>query len=194
MTTIQFVTTNAGQLTTKGFDVDFSWRPPVDGLRFTGAVAYTDAKFTKKFITGTGPDGVAGTADDPNIDGRRAARAPEFSGNIAFDYTAPLSDALELGLSGNLAYSGKYYTRQENVADYQQPAYATIDASISVGAPDGRWKLALIGNNITNKIFVNTSGGRPFLAGAGNGLPIGDDEVFTVNRGRQVFVQGTVKF
>lgn len=193
-TTIQFVTTNAGQLTTKGIDVDFSWRPPVEGLRFSGSLAYTDAKFTRDFFTGTGPDGVLGTADDPNIRGRRAARAPEFAGNIAFDYAAPISDALELGLSGNVAYSGSYYTRQENVADYQQPAYATIDASISIGAPDGKWRLALIGNNITDKIFVNTSGGRPFLAGPGNGLPIGDDEVFTVNRGRQVFVQASFKF
>ena len=134
--------------------------------------------------------------------GRRAARAPEFAGNIAFDYTAPLGDSLELGLSGNVAYSGSYYTRQENVKDYQQPGYATIDGSISVGAPDGRWKLALIGNNITNKIFVNTSGGRPFLAppggygtpGTPNFVPEGDDEVFTVNRGRQIFIQGSVKF
>jgi len=193
-TTIQFVTANAGQLTTKGIDVDWSWRPPVDGLRFSGALAYTDAKFTKKFITGTGPDGIAGTADDPDINGRRAARAPEFSGSVAFDYSTPISKSLELGLSGNLAYSGKYYTRQENFTDYQQPAYATIDASISISAPDSKWKLALIGNNITDKIFVNTSGGRPFLAGPGNGLPIGDDEVFTVNRGRQVFIQGSVKF
>ena len=193
-TTIQFVTTNAGQLSTKGIDVDFSWRPPVDGLRLFGSLAYTNAKFTRDFFTGTGPDGVLGTADDPNIRGRRAARAPEFAGNIAFDYTAPLSDALELGLSGNVAYSGKYYTRQENFTDYQQPAYATIDASISVGAPDGKWRLALVGNNITDKIFVNTSGGRPFLAGPTNGLPIGDDEVFTINRGRQIFIQGSFKF
>lgn len=193
-TTIQFVTANAGQLTTKGIDLDFSWRPPVDGLRFSGTAAYTNAKFTKDFITGTGPDGIAGTADDPNIKGRRAARAPRFAGNVAFDYTTPMSDALELGLSGNLAYSGKFYTRQENFSDYQQPAYATIDGSISIGAPGGKWKLALIGNNITDKIYVNTSGGRPFLAGPNNGLPVGDDEVFTVNRGRQVFIQGSVKF
>ena len=201
-TTIQFITSNAGELTTKGIDMDFSWRTPVDGLRFTGSAAYTNAKFTKDFITGTGPDGIAGNADDPNINGRRAARAPRFAGNIAFDYTAPLGDSLELGLASNLAYSGAYYTRQENVADYIQPAYATLDAQISVGAPDGRWKLALIGNNVTNKIFVNTSGGRPFLAGPGGlgtpgsatYVPQGDDEVFTVNRGRQVFVQASFKF
>jgi iron complex outermembrane recepter protein len=55
--------------------------------------------------------------------------------------------------------------------------------------------MALIANNLTDKIFVNTSGGRPFLAGPNNvGLPIGDDEVFTVNRGRQIFIQGSVKF
>jgi iron complex outermembrane receptor protein len=193
-TTIQFVTTNAGQLTTKGIDLDFGWRTPIEGLRFTGALAYLDAKYTKRFITGTGTDGIAGTADDPDINGRRAARAPEFAGNLAFDYTTPLSDALELGLSGNVAYSGSYFTSQNTFTDYKQPAYATVDGSISIGAPGGKWKLALIANNITDKIFVNTSGGRPFLAGANKGLPVGDDEVFTVNRGRQIFIQGSVKF
>jgi iron complex outermembrane receptor protein len=186
-TTIQFITTNAGEVTTKGVDVDFSWRSPVQGLRFTGAAAYTNAKYTKDFFTQGGGAG-------PNIRGRDAARAPRFAGNIAFDYTAPLGDSLELGLASNLAYSGTYFTRQEAFTDYKQPAYATVDAQISVGAPDGKWKLALIGNNITDKIFVNTSGGRPFLAGPGLGLPVGDDEVFTVNRGRQVFVQASFKF
>ncbi|MBX9883786.1 MAG: hypothetical protein K2X68_02310 [Novosphingobium sp.] len=60
----------------------------------------------------------------------------------------------------------------------------------------------MIGNNITDKIFVNTSGGRPFLAppggygtpGTANYVPQGDDQVFTVNRGRQVFIQGSFKF
>ncbi len=200
--TIQFITANAGQLTTKGIDVDFSWRSPVQGLRFTGALAYTDAKFTKRFIAGTGPDGLAGTADDPDLNGRRAARAPEFAGNLAFDYTTPLSDALELGASGNVAYSGSFFTGQNFLNDYRQKAFATIDGSISIGAPDGKWKLALIGNNITDKIFVNTSGPRPFLAGRGGlgtpgtatFVPEGDDQVATVNRGRQVFIQGTIKF
>ncbi len=201
-TTIQFITANAGEVTTKGVDVDFSWRTPIDGLRFTGAAAYTNAQFTGRFITGTGADGIAGTADDPNIDGRRAARAPRFAGNIAFDYTAPIGDSLEFGISSNLAYSSKYFTRQENVRDYVQPAFATVDGAISIGAPDGKWKLAVVANNLTDKIIVNTSGGRPFLAppgglgtpGTANFVPQGDDEVFTVNRGRQVFVQASFRF
>jgi iron complex outermembrane recepter protein len=186
--TIQFITANAGEVTTKGIDVDFSWRTPVDGLRFTGAAAYTNAQFTDRFITGTGPDGIGGNADDPNIDGRRAARAPRFAGNIAFDYTAPIGDSLEFGLGGNVSYSGKYFTRQERFTDYVQPAYATVDGVISLGAPGGKWKLSVIANNLTDKIIVNTSGGRPFLNATG------DDEVFTVNRGRQVFVQAAVRF
>jgi len=199
-TTIQFITTNAGEVTTKGIDVDFSWRPPVDGLRFTGAAAYTNAEFTGTFITGTGPDGIAGTADDPNIDGRRAARAPRFAGNIAFDYTAPLSDALEFGMSGNFAYSGSDYTRQENVADYIQPSFATIDGSTrsvrltAGGAGADR-------QQHHQQDLRQHLGGRPSAGPGGLGtpgsatfVPQGDDEVFTVNRGRQVFIQGTVKF
>ena len=189
--TINFITSNAGALTTKGIDVDFGWRTPVEGLSFTGALAYTDAKFTKDFIVGA-----------ENLRGRRAARAPEFSGNLAFDYTRPLSDKLDLGLSGNVAYSGKYFANNGFNNDFIQSAYATVDGTISIGAPGGKWKLALIATNITDKIFVNTAGPRPFLAGP-NGIgtrgspgfvPPGDDIVNTVNRGRQVFIQGSVRF
>lgn len=190
-TTIQFVTSNAGQLTTKGFDLDFNWRTPVEGLRIMGSAAYTDAKFTKQFLVGAS-----------DLNGRRAARAPEFSGNIAFDYTTPISSSLDFGMSGNVAYSGSYITANSALDDDVQSAFATVDASVSISAPDKRWKLAVVGNNLTDKIYVNTSGGRPFLAppgglgtpGTATFVPEGDDKVYTVNRGRQVFIQATVKF
>ena len=193
-TTIQFVTLNAGQLTSKGVDVDWAWSTPLEGLNLSGAVAYTDTKFSKTFLTDSGPDGIAGNADDTNLDGRAAARAPKFSGNIAFDWTIPMGDSFEFGLSGNALYSGSYFTNEDTLTDLRQKSYVTLDGAISVGDPDGRWKFSLIGNNITNRIWVNTSGGRPFLAGPGIGLPVGDDLIVTQNRGRQVFVEAAFKF
>ena len=73
---------------------------------------------------------------------------------------------------------------------------ATLDGSIAIADPDGTWKLSLIGVNLTDEIYVITSGGRPFLAAPGNvnGLPAGDDMVFTQNRGRQVFVEASFRF
>lgn len=184
-TTVQFQTFNASQLTTKGIDIDFAWRTPLDGLSFSGAVAYTDAKFSKPFISTSGQD----------LDGRRAARAPEFAGNIAFDWAIPMGDSFQVGLNGNLQYSGSYFTAQTGLNDYRQPSFVTVDGAISVGDPDGKWKLSLIGVNLTDKIITNTSGGRPFLAPPNPfGIPTGDDLVVTQNRGRQVFVEASFKF
>lgn len=184
-TIIQFQTFNASQLTSKGVDVEWAWQTPVDGLNFSGALAYTDAKFTDTFVTTSGED----------LDGRRAARAPEFAGNIAFDWTIPMSDSLELGLNGNAQYTGSYFTNEDSTTDIKQDSYVTLDGSISVGDPDGKWKLSLVGVNLTDEIWINTSGGRPFLAPANNfGIPVGDDQVVTQNRGRQVFVEASFKF
>ena len=189
-TTIQFRTFNASELTTKGVDVDFSWRTPLEGLSLNGALAYTDAKFTKSLLSEiTGEE----------LKGRRAARAPEWAGNIGFDFSAPLGENLEFGLNGNFQFSSSYFTTTTARKDFKQGAYSTIDGGISVGDPDGKWKLSLIGINITDKVVATTSGGRPFLNGVAQGvgataIPVGDDLNVNYNRGRQVFVEASFKF
>ena len=192
-TKIQYQTFNASELTTKGIDIEWAWSTPVEGLNFSGAMGYTDAKFSKEFIT-LDPDGLPSSGDETDLDGRSAARAPEFAGNIAFDWTIPFNDSVELGMNGNLLYSSSYFTNQQTLTDLKQDSYVTVDGSVSVGHPDGKWRLSLIGVNLTDKIWTNTSGGRPFLAGPGLGLPIGDDLNITQNRGRQVFVEARFKF
>lgn len=191
--TIQFLTFNASELTTKGVDVDFSWRTPLEGLSLNGALAYTDAKFTKP---------LASQIDGRPLEGRRAARAPEWAGNVGFDFTAPLGESLEFGLNGNFQFSSSYFTTTTALNDFKQGAYSTIDGGISVGDPDGKWKLSLIGINIGNKIVATTSGGRPFQAplggygtlGTPTYVPQGDDLNVNYNRGRQVFVEASFKF
>ena len=185
-TTIQFQTFNASQLTSQGLDIEWAWATPVEGLNISGAFAYTDAEFTAPFVTTSGED----------INGREAARAPDFAGNVAFDFTTPINDDFEFGLSGNLQFTDSYFTNEDSLTDLRQDSYVTIDGSISIGDPDGSWKFSLVGVNLTDEIWVNTSGGRPFLAPAGNplGLPVGDDLVVTQNRGRQVFLEGTFRF
>lgn len=225
-TTVQFVTFNASELTSKGADLDFAWNSPVEGLRFSGGLAYTAAKFTKDLNITRNPDAayfpndprlpanacapqVPGVVCAPglvipteNLKGRTVSRAPKFAGNIAFDWTAPVSDGLAFGLNGNMTYSSSYWTannsnftiEQRPFGDFKQKGYVTFDGSISVSDPDKKWKLALVGVNLTNKAYVLTSGTRPFAAAAGTNLPRGDDLVVNMNRGRQVFVEASFKF
>ncbi|MEP2989162.1 MAG: TonB-dependent receptor [Parasphingorhabdus sp.] len=187
---IQFNTFNAGELTTQGIDVDWSWRTPVEGLRLSGALAYLDSAFSDTFI---GTDGT-------DFNGRAAPRAPEFSGNIAADWFIPAGDNFEIGLSGNVAYSGSYFTGQSTAADIVQGDFITLDGAISVGDPDGKWKLSLVGSNLTDKQFITSAGPRPFLNGPVGaptsfvGIGPGDDQTVTLTRGRTVAAEISFKF
>ncbi|MFN2100047.1 TonB-dependent receptor [Altererythrobacter sp. MF3-039] len=182
-----FSTFNAGETTTKGIDIDWRWVTPVDGLNLSGAIAYLDAAFSDTFISVNGTD----------LDGRDAARAPKWSGNVAMDWDIPLGNSLELGLNSVVSYTDDYFTTTTNptaldpatgIGDFVQDSYFLVDASVSVGAPDDSWKLSLIGTNLFDTIFVNTSGAPPF------GFPGTDDLLVTLNRGRQVFVEAAFKF
>jgi iron complex outermembrane receptor protein len=216
-TTVQFVTFNASELTSKGADLDWAWTTPVEGLRFSGGLAYTSAKFTDDLFIGRNPDTQFAESDPArnpalreNLRGRQASRAPKFSGNVAFDWEVPVSDSLAFGLNGNMAFASSYWTANNSnftieerpFGDFKQDGYVTFDGSISIGAPDKTWKLSLVGVNLTDKAYVLTSGTRPFAAGAtGLGtpgsatfVPRGDDLVVNMNRGRQVFVEASFKF
>lgn len=183
-----FTTFNAGETTTKGIDIDWRWFTPVAGLTVSGALSYLDAAFTDTFVSVQGLD----------LDGREAARAPDWSGNVAVDWDIPLSSSLSLGFNSVVSYTDDYFTTTTNPTafdpvsspggDLVQDGFFTIDGAVSIGDPSGSWKLSLIGANLTNKIFVNTSAPPPF------GAPGTDDRLVTLNRGRQVFVEVGFKF
>ncbi|QUD90415.1 TonB-dependent receptor [Phenylobacterium montanum] len=177
---VQFHTTNAGELTSRGADLDFRWLTPIDGLSFFGALAYTDATYTKSFV----PDPVSGA----DLKGRASSGAPKWSGNVAANYHAPVGNSYRFDLTGNLQFKTSYYTRDGSPSDYVQGSSATFDLASSIGPDSGRWALALVGTNLTDKRTVTSSGPRPFLPASG------DDVILNLSEGRKVFVQASFKF
>lgn len=188
---IQFQTSNASELTSKGLELDMNWASPIDGLSFFGTLALTDTKYTAPF------DPNPNNADTTeNIQGRKSSRAPSWAGNVAFDYRKPMGNALEFGLTGNVAFSSSYWTNEDSLFDTKQKSYAAFDLTVSLGDADGMWQFAFIGRNLTDKRVITTSGDRPFLLSPGNafGLPSGDDEVWNLTRGRQLFFEAKFKY
>lgn len=175
---VQFETLNASEVTTQGVEVDWRLLTGVDGLTLSGAASLLDAEFSEAFATSEGTD----------LKGRNAPRAPDFAGNFAVDYRTSVSNSLDLGMSGNVAYVGTYFLDQGGLDDPQQDSYVTLDAAISLSAPDAGWQVSLAATNLTNKIWNNTSSGRPFIP-AGS-----DDTVVTQNRGRQIFLEAKMAF
>jgi iron complex outermembrane receptor protein len=177
---IQFLTTNAGEVTTKGVDLDWRWATPLDGLNLYGSMTLLSNKYTAPFD----PNPLDGVPQ--NLQGRDGLQSPDFSGNMAFDYRVPLGDALEFGLNGNARFSSSFFT---NFSDTRQKSYWTFDLAASIGDPEGRWQLSVIGTNLTDKRYLESSGPRPFLQAG-----VGDDNILTFSRGRQVSLEASFKF
>ena len=197
--TVQFSTSNAGELISQGLELDFTWLPDVDGLSIYGAVSFLDAEFSDSFI----PEPPAGITDPAiiaqyDLDGRAVSQAADYAFNVGMDYESNLADTgLIWGLGLNTSYSDEYETQNEDPIGFIQDSHWLLNARIFVGADDGRWTLSLMGNNLTDELVVTTSGGRPFADTSNNTLLPGgvglSDTVLNYNRGRQLFAQFEVR-
>ncbi len=196
--TIQFSTSNAGELVSQGFELDFTWLPEVEGLSIYGALSILDAEFSDSFI----PEPPAGMTDPAiiaqyDLDGRAVSQASDYAFNVGFDYEAALSDGMIWGLGVNTSFSDEYETQNEDPIGFVQDSFWLLNARVFVGAADGRWTLSLMGNNLTDELYVTTSGGRPFADVSNNTLLPGgvgfSDTVLNYARGRQIFAQFEVR-
>jgi len=197
---------NAAESDVKGAELDFNYLTPVQGLSINGAVAYNDAKYSsfRDVQCYNGQTAAMGCvfrpiAADPSVSafqqdltGHVLPRAPEWSLAAGFNFETPVGDALMLGLTGGVNYTSSYDADVTAHPYSRQPSYTLVDASVRVGDADGRWELALIGRNLTNKWYIAASNDVPFTGGeAGSGLLA--DRFATVSRGREVLLRLSMK-
>ena len=197
--TIQFSTTNAGELVSQGLEADFTWLPDVDGLSIYGAVSVLNAEFSDSFI----PEPPAGITDPAviaqyDLDGRTTSGAADFAFNVGLDYAVALNDGIEWGFGLNTSFTDEYETQNEDPVGFVQDSFWLLNARVFVGSTDGRWSVSLMGNNLTDELYVTTSGGRPFADTSNNTLLPGgvglSDTVLNYGRGRQLFLQFETNF
>lgn len=174
---INFITLNASEILSQGVDLDFKWRTPVDGLTVSSTVNFLDAAYTDTFIPFT-----------TDLDGREARLAPDWTGNVGFDWAIPLGD-WSLTLNGNARFSSSYFVAANTLDDPRQDSYVTFDAGISLSPPSENFSLNLSALNVTDELYVTQSTGRPFLEAG-----VGDDVVESFNRGRQVFLTASFQY
>ncbi len=206
--TISFNIDNAGLVKQKGAELEANFRA-TDVLTLHGAMAYVHNRFsdfTGQCYSYTFPTGTvrATAVPPPNcsflnatsltlqqvFDGRAPARSPDLSGNSGFDVAVPFGK-LKLDLTGDAYYSGSYYAADTLAGPTLQHAYFTYNASAGVGDIDGRWKISLIGRNLSNKYYVLYAVDRT----GGTGVPgsIGEQRG-AVSRGRELTLEGELRF
>ncbi len=142
-----------------------------------------------------------------DLSGYPLVRAPDWTLTGGFHYTMPVGNEMKIGLGSDIQYSSKYTTilGLAKIRPYfYQKAYAKINANISLSAQDDRWELALIGNNLTNKMNVNAQSGVAaegnlffvggITGGPGRGAAGLDEQIGFLDRGRELWIRLTVKF
>jgi iron complex outermembrane receptor protein len=156
--------TNAGDVTTEGVSLDFLARP-FDALSLSGGIAYTDAKVDRWF---TPPN------QKPQVrDGTQLALAPTWKGSLAADYTMELGN-FNVVPSLLFSYIGDQYGELNEPAPLLMPAYSTLDLAVAISDKEGRYRLTLFANNLTDESYavLTTSTGANPTAGTAPRLQI----------------------
>jgi iron complex outermembrane receptor protein len=173
---IQFATFNASELTTKGAELDFHWTTPIDNLSFRGAIALTDADYTKEFIQVDGQD----------LNGNPRERSADVAWYLGSSYEIDAGGGWWVGLSTDVRYSSGY-PLEGRVGAFEQDAFTLLDAAVRLYTGESRWEIAVIGKNLTDKTYAFSEGSRP---GAVPSVPGGlQDRVTTTSLGREILLQ-----
>jgi len=140
------ISTNAGEATAKGAEIELDWAP-TDKLLITGRASITDAEFGDYTIG----EPVSGTSN--NLDGGRVPLSPDATFGLGVLYDIDLAGGT-LSPSGNLYYSSSYSTNDVDYAFGEQDSYAKLDLRLTY-ADDNDWFVEVFGDNITDEAILN---------------------------------------
>lgn len=150
--------TNAGQVSTRGFELDASFRPVAD-LNFAGGIAYTDAHVDQF----NAAPGAAASAIIPS--GTPLGFAPKWKGNLSADYrwrTAGAVDVL-LGVQGSYQSSELSLFAPDPVQRRLGTigAYGLVNVSVALADKADHYRLTFQVRNIADQSFAAliTNGG-----------------------------------
>ena len=175
--------TNAGDISTRGAELDFVFRPVTD-LNLSGGVAYTDARVDLF----KAPPGSAATNIVPS--GTQLAYAPKWKGSLAVDYRWRTGGAVDFQLGAQ----GSFQSSQLSLFDPSQvirdagriKAYGLVDLSAGIVSADDRFRLTVQVKNVFDQSFA---------AAITNGGPGGGYRYLIPREADRYFgVTGTVKF
>ncbi|WP_068084759.1 TonB-dependent receptor [Novosphingobium rosa] len=190
---LTYVTQNAASTVSQGVEFESSLRL-TPSTTLNGTAAYTDAHFESftraQCYTGqTVAQGCVPTSGSTgfvqNLSGRAVYRAPSWIASAGITQQIPLSAKFKTSLNADLRYSSGYYTGLNlNPLSYQ-PGYTVVNAGVRLSSQDDRYSLAVIGRNLTNRIYGTL----------GIDKPGGVGEVFTVaGEPRAVVLQVELKY
>lgn len=161
---------NAGQVSSRGVEADFTARP-VPALTITGAAAYIDAKIDDF----TCPPGANVACD---VDGKTLPFSPKWKLNVRATYRIDLSSTMQLELSSDYNWRSEVQFSINQTPDTIQNAYGIWNADVALVTADG-WRAALLVKNIADESYASVL--STFGAGVVRYVPRDDRRYFGVD-------------
>jgi len=149
---------NAGQVQTKGVEVDFAARVTPQ-LTLNAGVAHTLARVKNFFC----PPGATASCD---INGKPLPFAPDWKANLRAKYIMPIGQrmAMDFGVDANWQSRTNFDLSQQ--PNSFQPSYAIFNASVGLADNMAGWRVALLVKNLADTsyaTFVQNNGGSGFI-------------------------------
>jgi iron complex outermembrane recepter protein len=144
---------NAGDVSTKGAELDLTARP-TQQFTINAGLAHIVAR-VKSFNC---PVGAAASCD---INGRPLPFSPDWKASLRGKYTMPLTGKMNLDLGSDLTWQSRTNFDLSQQPDSFQPAYTIINASVGLSDAAAGWRVALVGKNLSDKsyaTFIQSSG------------------------------------
>jgi len=143
--------TNAGTVSTKGFEIDFIARP-TDAFSVSGGLAYTDAQVDRFRLP------VGGNPADLIPSGTPLTSAPKWKGSVQGDYRIETGGSFDVNLGGSLSFQSEQITQLSPAAAVRAAttvdAYALADLQAALVDVEDRWKLSFLVRNLFDQSFA----------------------------------------
>jgi iron complex outermembrane recepter protein len=145
---------NAGDADIKGFELETAIAP-VRGLNITGALGYTNFRFTSLLPQMA----MAGTT--PLTLDNKLPFTPELVGSVGVSYRIPLGSAGSLTPRADLSYSSGYYIDIDNTPAVKQPTYELLNARLAYMPESAKFELFAAVTNLTNRAVIGSGVASP---------------------------------
>jgi len=139
--------TNAGDVSTRGVEMDFVWRPAKD-LNLVGGIAFTDAQVDAF----NAPPGAAVIPA-----GTPLGFAPRWKGSFGMDYRYRTGKAIDLAFSGNLSSQSSQLSLFDANAALRNAGiirpYSLVDLQVGLVEKNDRFRVTMFVKNLFDQSF-----------------------------------------
>ncbi|MEO6379084.1 MAG: TonB-dependent receptor, partial [Caulobacteraceae bacterium] len=144
-----FIVESIPKVRSRGVDMDFRWRTPIDYFLIQGGVTYAQTEYGTFAASGLQePSRFPALARLP---GARLSFAPLWSGSLSGTFERPITGSgLSVRASMSAKYSSSYNTGSDLAPQKIQPAFTLVNARLGIGAESGAWTLEAWAQNLFN--------------------------------------------